>query len=134
MEVLLPIVAITSAIGIPAVVAVIALYTWHKRKIARYNVIERAIESNANPEVIEQLVASIGEEDTKKRTPPRQRNLIEGTLLMSIGIAFFILRFIADGTGFGGMLPTGVFPILIMLGIAKFVIAFFILKKDPEQS
>ncbi len=132
MDALIPIVAITSSIGIPAVVIVIALYTWHKRKIARYNVIERAIESNANPEVIEQLVASIGEEDNKRRTPPRQRNLIHATILLSLGIGFFILRFIIGGTEIEGMLATG--AILTMLAIAKFIIAFFILKKDPEQT
>ncbi len=132
MDALIPIVAITSSIGIPAVVIVIALYTWHKRKIARYNVIEKAIESNANPEVIEQLVATISEEDTKKRTPPRQRNLIHGTILMALGIGFFILRFIIGGTDIEGMLATG--AILTMLAIAKFIIAFFILKKDPEQT
>ena len=132
MDALIPIVAITSSIGIPAVVIVIALYTWHKRKIARYNVIERAIESNASPEVIEQLVASIGEEDNKKRTPVRQRNLIHGTILMALGLSFLILRFILGGTDIAGMLATG--AILTMLAIAKFVIAFFILKKDPEQS
>lgn len=132
MDALIPIVAITSSIGIPAVVIVIALYTWHKRKIARYNVIEKAIESNANPEVIEQLVATISEEDTKKRTPPRQRNLIHGTILMALGIGFFILRFIIGGTDIEGMLVTG--AILTMLAIAKFIIAFFILKKDPEQT
>ena len=132
MESLIPIVAITSAIGIPAVVIIIGMYISHKRKIARYNVIERAIESNANPEVIEQLVASIGEENTKKRTPPRQRNLIHGTILMALGLGFFILRFIIGGTDIAGMLATG--AILTMLAIAKFIIAFFILKKDPEQS
>jgi len=132
MDALIPIVAITSSIGIPAVVIVFALYTWHKRKIARYNVIERAIESNANPEVIEQLVASIGEEDNKRRTPPRQRNLIHATILLALGIGFFILRFIIGGTDIEGMLAVG--AILTMLAIAKFIIAFFILKKDPEQS
>ncbi|MCK5037069.1 MAG: hypothetical protein KAS73_14330 [Candidatus Sabulitectum sp.] len=132
MDSLIPIVAITSSIGIPAVVIVIALYIWYKRKMARYNVIERAIESNVTPEVIEQLVATIGEEDSKKRTPPRQRNLIHGTILMALGLSFFILRFIIGGTEIAGMLATG--AILTMLAIAKFIIAFFILKKDPEQS
>jgi len=126
----IPIVAITTSIGVPAAVIIIALYISHKRKIARYKVIERAIESNANPEVIEQLVASIGEEDSRKRTPPRQRNLIHATILLALGIGFFILRFILGGTDVAGMLATG--AILSMLAIAKFVIAFFILKKDPE--
>ncbi|MEA3265905.1 MAG: DUF6249 domain-containing protein [Candidatus Fermentibacteria bacterium] len=131
MDALIPIVAITTTFGVPAAVIIIALFISHKRKMARYNVIERAIESNANPEVIEQLVASIGEEDNKRRTPPRQRNLIHGTILMALGLGFFILRFIIGGTDIAGMLAIG--AILIMLAIAKFIIAFFILKKDPEQ-
>lgn len=130
MEAFIPIVAITTSLGVPAVVIIIALYISHKRKMARYNVIEKAIESNATPEVIEQLVATIGEEDAKKRTPPRQRNLIHGTILLALGIGFFILRFIIGGTDIAGMLATG--AILTMLAIAKFIIAFFILKKDPE--
>ena len=131
MDALIPIVAITSSIGIPAVVIVIALYTWHKRKIARYNVIEKAIESNANPEVIEQLVASIGEEDSKRRTPPRQRNLIHGTILVALGISFIAIRFFLNAPDdITGVSITGM--ILTVLGLAKFIIAFFILKKDPE--
>ncbi|MCP4647614.1 MAG: hypothetical protein GY852_07750 [bacterium] len=132
MEAFIPIVAITTSIGVPAVVVIIALFVSHKRKVARYNVIERAIASNANPEVIQQLVASIGEEENKKRTPPRQRNLIHATILMALGISFFALRFIIGGTDIEGMLATG--AILSMLAIAKFIIAFFIIKKDPEKS
>ncbi len=130
MDAFIPIVAITTSIGVPAAVIVIALFVSHKRKIARYKVIERAIESNANPEVIEQLVATIGEEDNKKRTPPRQRNLIHATILLALGIGFFALRFIIGGTDIEGMLAVG--AILTVLAIAKFIIAFFILKKDPE--
>lgn len=132
MDALIPIVAITSSIGIPAMVIVIAIFVFHKRKMARYNLIEKAIESNASPEIVQQLVVTIGEEENKKRTPPRQRNLIHGTILMALGLGFFILRFIFGGTETAGMLATG--AILTLLAIAKFIIAFFILKKDPEQS
>ncbi|MCD4708509.1 MAG: DUF6249 domain-containing protein [Candidatus Sabulitectum sp.] len=131
MGAFIPIVAITSSIGIPAVVIIVAVIVSHRRKIARYNVIERAIQSNASPEVIEQLVASISEEDTKKRTPPKQRNLIHGTVLLALGISLFALRFIIGGTDVAGMLAAGM--ILSMIALAKFVIAFFIIKKDPEQ-
>ncbi len=133
MDALIPIVAIISSIGIPAVVIIIALYTWHKRKIARYNVIERAIESNASPEVIERLVTSISEENGKKRTPPKQRNLIHGTILLALGIGLFSMRFfISAPDDIAGVSITGL--VLTLLAAAKFVIAFFILKKDPEQS
>lgn len=131
MDALIPIVAIMASIGFPAAIVVIALIVYHRRKLARYKVIERAIESNASPEVIEQLVASISEQDNKKRTPPRQRNLIHGTVLLALGISLFALRFIIGGTDVEGMLATG--TVLSMLALAKFVIAFFIIKKDPEQ-
>ena len=131
MEAFIPIVAITTSFGVPAVVIIIALYISHKRKMARYNVIEKAIESNATPEVIEQLVATIGEEDSKKRTPPRQRSLIQGTILLALGISFIAIRFFLNAPDdITGVSITGM--ILTVLGLAKFIIAFFILKKDPE--
>ncbi len=132
MDALLPMVIVATSIGIPAMVIVVGLFISHKRKLARYSVIERAIESNANPEVIEQLVASIGQEESKRRTPPRERNLIHGTILMALGVSFFVMYFIIGGTDVAGMLATA--AILTMLSIAKFIIAFFINKKDPEQS
>ena len=132
METFIPIVAITTSIGVPAVVIIIALFVSHRRKLARYSVIERAIESNANPEVIEQLVSSIGQEENKRRSHPRERNLIQATILMALGLSFFIMYFIIGGTDVAGVLATG--SILTMLAISKFIIALFIIKKDPEES
>ncbi len=132
MDSFIPIVAITTSIGVPALVIIIALFVSHKRKLARYSVIERAIESNANPEVIEQLVSSIGQEENKRRSHPRERNLIHATILMALGLSFFIMYFIIGGTDVAGILATG--AILTMLSIAKFIIALLIIKKDPEQS
>ena len=129
MESLIPIVAITSSIGIPAVVIIIAMLVSHRRKIARYHVIEKAIDSNSSPEVIEQLVATIGEENNSKITPPRQKSLIEGTVFMAGGLGCFAIFFF---TGTSGIFIPAI--ISTMIGLAKFVIAFFILKKDPEQS
>lgn len=133
MDALIPIVAIISSIGIPAVVIIIALFVFHKNKIARYKVIERAIEGNASPEVIEQLVTSISEENGRKRTPPRQRNLIHGTILLALGIGLFSMRFfMSSPDDMAWVSITGL--VLTLLAAAKFVIAFFIIKKDPEQS
>ncbi|MCK5785020.1 MAG: hypothetical protein KAH54_00530 [Candidatus Sabulitectum sp.] len=133
MESLIPIVAITSAIGIPAAVIIIGMFVAHKNKIARYNVVQKAIESNATPEVIEQLVASIGGENSKKKTPPRQRNLIHGTILLALGIALFSMRFfMSSPDDIAGVSITGM--VLTLLAAAKFIIAFFIVKKDPEQA
>ena len=133
MDALIPIVAITSSIGIPAVVIIIALSLAHKKKVARYNLIEKSITSNASPEVVEQLVKSIGEEDTKKRIPPRARNLTHGTILLAHGISLFAIRFfVTTPNDVAGVSIAGL--ILTLLAAAKFVIAFFIIKKDPEQS
>lgn len=132
MDALIPIVAITTSMGLPAAIVIVAILVSHRRKMAKYNVIEKAIATNASPEVIEQLVATIGAEEKKKKTPPKQRNLIHGTTLLFLGLAFFIIRFIIGGTDVTGMMVTG--AILTMLAIAKFIIAFFIIKKDPEQS
>ena len=132
MGALIPIVAITTSIGVPAAVIIIALFVWHKRKLARYSLIEKAIESNANPEVIEQLVSSIGQEENKRRTPPRERNLIQATLLTALGLSMFALYFILGGRDVIGALAAG--AILIILALAKFVIALFIIKNDPRQS
>ncbi len=132
MDALIPIVAITTSLGLPTAIVIIAMLVSHRRKMARYNVIEKAIATNASPEVIQQLVATIGAEENKKRTPPKQKNLIQATILLFIGLAFFVLKFIIGGTDVTGMLAAG--AILTMLAIAKFIIAFFIIKKDPEQS
>ena len=133
MDGLIPIVAITSAIGIPAAVIIIALFLSHRKKVARYTLIEKSISANASPEVVEQLVKSIGEQEIKKKTPPRTSNLIHGTILLALGISFFAMLFFVNGpddvTGFA---ITGL--VLTLLAVAKFTIAFFILKKDPEQS
>ncbi len=133
MDALIPIVAIIASIGFPAAIAVIALIVYHKRKLARYHVIERAIDSNASPEVVEQLIATINQESSKKVTSPRQKNLIEGTILLALGIGFFAVRlFTNSADDIAGVSITGI--ILSLLAAAKFVIAFFIIKKDPEQS
>ena len=132
MGAFIPIVAITTSIGVPAIVIIVALLISHKRKLARYTVIEKAIESNANPEVIGQLVASISEEENRRRTPPREKNLIQATVLMALGLSMFALYFILAGSDVSGVLAAG--AILSMLALAKFVIAFFINKKDHEQS
>jgi hypothetical protein len=40
-DVLIPIVAITTSIGLPAIVIVIALFVYHKRKLAKYQVLRK---------------------------------------------------------------------------------------------
>jgi len=131
MDSLIPIVAILSTFGVPAIVVIVIVLISHRNKIARYNVIERAMESNVSPEVMEQLINSISEEDSRKNTPPKQKHLMHGTLLIALGISFFVMRFIIGGTDLNGLLAAG--AVLTMLALAKFIIAFFIVGKTPGQ-
>ena len=128
---LIPIVAITSSIGIPAVVIIILVYLSHRKKLARIALIEKALKTDTPPDVLEQLIQTINEDERKKSAPPKERNLIHATLLLALGISFFALRFILGGTDVQGLLATG--AILFMLGLAKLVIAFLIIGKTSEK-
>lgn len=131
MDSLIPIVAITTSIGVPALVIVIIVAINHKKKIARYNLIEKTLNSDTSPEVVEQLVKSISEEEERRTAPPRERNLIHATILLALGISFFALRFIIGGSDVTGLTASG--AVLTMLGLAKLVIAFFIVGKTSEN-
>jgi len=127
--ILIPIVAITVSIGLPAAVIVFALFVHHKRKLAKYQVIEKAIESNASPEVLDQLIATIEQESSKKPVMAKQRNLIHGTILLALGLSFFAMRIVVSSPeDLDGVTVAGI--ILTLIAVAKFVIAFFIVKKD----
>jgi hypothetical protein len=127
---LIPIVAILSVFGLPALVILIAIIAVYKNKVARYRIIEQAINSNASPEVVERLVATIRSEESKKTAPPRQQNLIHGTLLLAVGIALIAFWFFGQA-----ILPLYAGTLLALIGLAKFIIAVFIIKRDtPEQS
>ena len=131
MGALVPLVAITTSIGVPALVIVLIVAFNHKKKIARYNLIESALNSETSPEVVEQLVKSIGEEEEKRTTPPKERHLIHATVLLALGISFFALRFIIGGNDVTGLTASG--AILTMLGLAKLVIAFLIVGKTTPN-
>ena len=129
-EILIPITAILSVFGLPALVILIAIVAVYKNKVARYRIIEQAINNNASPEVVERLVATLRTEENKKTTPPRQQSLIQGTLLLAVGIA--LIAFWMYG---GETIPLYAGTLLALIGLAKFIIAVFIIKRDPpEQS
>lgn len=129
-EILIPIVAILSVFGLPALVGLVAIVAVYKNKVARYKVIEQAINNNASPEVVERLVATLRPEVNKKPTPPRQQNLIHGTLLLAVGIALIAFWFYRRDT-----VPLYAGTLLTLIGLAKFIIAAFIIKSDtPEPS
>ncbi len=129
-ETLIPIVAILSVFGLPALVILVAIVSVYKNKVARYRIIEQAVNNNASPEVVERLVAAIRPEENKKTTPPRQQNLIQGTLLLAVGISL-----IAFWVYSHNILPLYAGTLLTLIGLAKFIIAVFIIKSDtPEPS
>lgn len=133
METLVPIVAIVTSIGLPVVLVFIIVYLSHKKDLAKYELIEKvALQSESSPEIVEQMLRSISDENRKKTYPPRQRNLIQATILLALGISFFAFRFIVGNWEPTGMLIAAV--VLTMLGIAKFIIAQFIIGKTPESS
>lgn len=127
---LIPIVAILSVFGLPALVILVAIVAVYKNKVARYRIIEQAVNSNASPEVVERLVATLRTEENRKTTPPRQQNLIQGTLLLAVGGALIAFWFYSHNT-----VPLYAGTLLTLIGLAKFIIAVFIIKRDtPEQS
>ncbi len=130
MEALVPLVAIVTSIGAPALVVVMIVALNHRKQIAKYDLIEKALQGDSSPEVVDQLVKSLGNEEQKRTTPPRERHLTHATILLSLGISFFLLRVIIGGTDVTGLTATG--TVLAMLGLAKLVIAFLIVGKNPE--
>jgi phosphate starvation-inducible membrane PsiE len=129
-EILIPITAILSVFGLPALVILVAIVAAYKNKVARYKTIEQAINSNADPEVVERLIATIRTDENKKVADPRQRNLIQGTLLLAVGVALIAFW------GYGReTIPLYAGTLFALIGLAKFIIAVFIIKRDtPEQS
>jgi len=130
MGALVPLVAIVTSIGVPALVVVMIVALNHRKQIARYDLIEKAIQGDSSPEVVDQLVKALGNEEQKRTVPPRERHLTHATILLALGISFFLLRLIIGGTDVTGLTATG--TVLSMLGLAKLVIAFLIAGKSPE--
>ncbi len=130
MGALVPLVAIVTSIGVPALVVVMIVAMNHRKQIARYDLIEKALKGDTSPEVVDQLVKSLGNEDQKRTTPPRERHLTHAVVLLALGISFFLLRLIIGGTEVTGLTATG--TVLTMLGLAKLVIAFLIAGRNPE--
>jgi len=131
MDAMIPIVAISTPFLTAAVIVIIIVAASHRKDIAKFNLVEKALQSNSSPEVVEQLVRSISEESRKQDTPPRQRHLTHATVFLALGISFFALRFIIGGTDVVGLLASA--AVLTMLGLAKLVIAFFIVGKPSEK-
>lgn len=116
--------------GLPAFVVLAAIVALYKNKVARYTIIKQAVNNNASPEVVERLVATIQAEDNKKTVSPRQQNLSQGTLLLAVSIAFFVFWLYGREP-----FPLYVGTLLTLIGIAKFIIAIFIFKRNaPERS
>ena len=125
-DILIPIVAIFSVFGLPALVIIGVIVAMYKAKVARYKVIEQAINSNASPEAIEKLVGSFSAEAAKKALPSRQSNLIQGTILLALGVSFVAFWFFGHAR-----VPLYLGTLLSILGLAKFIVAVFIIQDAP---
>ena len=126
-DILIPIVAIFSVFGLPAVVVISIIVALYKARVARYRAIEQVLNSNASPEVIEKLVASISAEENKKPASSRQSSLIQGTILLALGAAFLAFHYYS-----GQSAPLYIGTLLLLLAAAKLIIAFFIIKEKPQ--
>lgn len=133
MGALVPIVGIITSIGVPCAMVVLIVFLSHKKDVARYNLIEKALQSNASPEAVENLLQSINDGNAKNPVSPKQRNLTHATIFLALGISFFVLRLIISGNpdDVVGLVAAG--AVLTMLGLAKLVIAFFIVGKPSDN-
>lgn len=131
MAALIPIIALT----VPFITAVIVIITIalvsHKKDMAKYDLLEKALGSNSSPETVERLVRSLTAESDKTDTPPRRKNLTHATIFLALGISFFLLKLIIGGDDLSWLTASG--TVLAMLGLAKLVIAFFIVEKNTAR-
>lgn len=128
---IIPIVAIVTSLGVPALVIILIVSYNHKKKLAQYDLVERALKSETSPEVMNQLIESIGEKE-RKPSSAKEKNLIHAVILLALGISFFLLQFLLGVSEESmGLAATG--AILTMLGIAKLVIAFLIIGKTRDS-
>ena len=124
-ELIIPLFALTALFVIPAVIGLVAVISWFKTRNRLYQTIEDAIDKNAPPEVIAQLVDMTKSKEEKEEKKSVVKHLSEGGVLFALGIAFLVFRY------FGG--PAGViFPgtFLTLFGLAKFGVAAYAARHD----
>jgi hypothetical protein len=128
---LVPILAITTPFLTAAVIVISVLAANHRKDMAKYDLVEKALKSDSSPEMLSELIRSLGTENEKPSTPPRQRHLIHATIFLALAISFFAMMFIIGGDDVTGLAASG--AVLGMLGLAKLVIALFIVGKNTER-
>jgi hypothetical protein len=125
----IPIIAILSTIALPLCIVLVAVVLYHKKKVAAYKAIEKAIDSNASPEVIEQLVALSGQAKEPQPIQSRKKYAIEGLSLLAVGLSLLVFYMVQQFVWI--LLPA---VLLVMLGLARLIVAVFIVKDDKGES
>lgn len=128
-EIIIPLAGIFALFIFPASIALIAVLKWHKGRNRLYQSIDDAIEKGAPPEVISQLVAMTESKEEKKPPTSRSKHLSNGAVLLALGIAFLVLRYLGMNSN---MIYPGVFA--TALGLAFLCIGAFFVKDDPTDS
>jgi hypothetical protein len=128
-EILIPMFAITALFIIPGLIGLTAVILWFKSRNRLYQSIDVAIEKNAPPEVISQLVAMSESNVKKEDKTSRQKHISDGAVILAVGIAFLVIYFL-------GISPWVIWPglFLTLIGLAKLCIGIFADKDDSTDS
>ncbi len=131
MAALIPIIALAAPFITAVIVVITVALVSHKKDMAKFDLLEKALGSNSSPDTVERLVRSLTAESAKRDIPPRQKNLTHATIFLALGISFFLLKLIIGGDDLVWLTASG--TVLAMLGLAKLVIAFFIVEKNTAR-
>lgn len=127
-EILIPMFAITALFIIPGMIGLTAVILWFKSRNRLYKTIDDAIDKNASPEVIKQLVELTATKEVKEDTTSKQKHLVDGAIMLAVGIACLVLYCVINK---GVMIWPGVF--LTLIGLAKLCIGGFASKNNTTD-
>ena len=120
-EIIIPIFALTALFVIPAIIGLIAVLKWFQSRDRLYQSIDEAIEKNASPEVISQLVSLTESKESREPKSSRIKRFSDAAFWLAMGVGFIVFYYHG---GPKGVIFPGVFMSLyglILLGIAAFV-------------
>ena len=125
---IIPIFAMTALFVIPALIGLTAIVMWFKTRNRLYKTIEDAVEKNAPPEVIAQLVALAETKAEKEDKSSPVKHFTDGAVLLALGVAFLV--FYMRGGPQGVIFPA---VFLTLFGVAKFCIAAFVARHEKTE-
>ena len=128
-ELIIPLAGIFALFVVPALVGLTFIILWYKSRNRLYRSIDEAIDKNAPPEVINQLVTLTESKEKKDPKGSKVKRLTDAAFWVAIGVGFLFFFY------FGG--PRGViFPGIFMTlyGLILLCIAIFAVKDDKTDS